>query len=597
MKRHALFVGVNDYADPTIQNLAFPTEDATELASVFRRLLKFDRVEKLTNPAHSPEVVDAVKDMTRGLGPGDFFLFFFAGHGFRVKENHVLVCARDEYVDLEDEYAGLPVGRLKKRMRGPWNRMLVLDACQNDIRATRGADCGVAARDIGLIHSSDDGAPGAGLQIVVTACSEEQKALEVADLGHGLFTSAFLDSVTAFADARRRIDLESLRTDLGGRMGQLIAQYRLSGKQEPMFTMPTDAGGIVLLDGVASTSSTPPFGHVVSVQEHVVCPVCGKKNDPKDTFKCRKCGRDNLCLRHQDEATFLCAECIAAKRRELDEATRKAEVERRAREAREAALRNGTCREAGISRSITLPGGAKMEMIYCPPGEFMMGSPNTEEDREDNETQHCVRLTKGFWIGKYPVTQQQWKSVMGSNPSNWEGDDLPVENVSWNDCQEFVSKLNETFGNGVARLPTEAEWEYACRAGTTTAYSFVNVLNGDKANCDGNYPYGTTKKGKYIGRTTSIGQYDPNFWGFYDMHGNVWEWCADWYGDYPSGSVTDPIGPASGDYRVLRGGGWSSITWHCRSAYRNWHNPGNRNYYYGFRLSCSVGPRGLGAEP
>ena len=210
MKRKALFVGVDNYSDSTIQNLNYPSEDATELASVFRRLLKFDRVEKLINPAHSPEVVDAIKSMTTDLGPGDLLLFFFAGHGFRVKENHVLVCAKDEFADLEDEYAGLPVGQLKKWMRGPWNRMLILDACQNDIRATRGADTGVTERDLALIHEAESSSSESGYQIVLTACSEGQKALEVSDLGHGLFTSAFLDSVTSFADARRRLDLEAL---------------------------------------------------------------------------------------------------------------------------------------------------------------------------------------------------------------------------------------------------------------------------------------------------------------------------------------------------------------------------------------------------
>lgn len=257
MKRHALFVGVSDYTDPTIQNLDFPVEDAVELASVFLRLLKFDRVQKLTNPDHSPKVVDTIKDMTRGLGPGDLFLFFFAGHGFRVKDNHVLVCTNDEYVDLEDEEAGLSVWRLKKHMRGAWNRMIVLDACQSDIRATRGADRGVNARDLELIHSVDADASDSGLQIVVTSCSEGQKAIEVADLRHGLFTSAFLDSVTAFADTRSRINLETLRTDIGGRMGGLISKYRLSGRQEPMFTMPTDAGGIVLLDGKEAAPLSP----------------------------------------------------------------------------------------------------------------------------------------------------------------------------------------------------------------------------------------------------------------------------------------------------------------------------------------------------
>ena len=257
MKRHALFVGVDTYVDPTIQDLRYPSEDAAELSSVFRRLLKFDRVEKLINPDHSPAVVDAIKDLARGLGPGDLFLVFFAGHGFRVGEDHVLVCAKDEFADLEDRYAGLPVGQLKKRMNGPWNRMLVLDACQNDIRTTRGADAGVTGRDLDLIHAPEVSGSDSGCQIVVSACSEGQRALEVSELGHGLFTSALLDSVTAFADARQRIDLERLRTDLGNRMGGLISKYRLSGRQEPLFTMPANAAGVVLLDGVAPAAAPP----------------------------------------------------------------------------------------------------------------------------------------------------------------------------------------------------------------------------------------------------------------------------------------------------------------------------------------------------
>ena len=284
MKRHALFVGVDRYADPTIQDLAFPREDAAELASVFRRLLKFDHVEKLENPAHAPEVADAVKDMAQGLGPGDLFLFFFAGHGFRVKDSHVLVCAKDEYGDLVDEYAGLPVGRLKRCMAGPWNRMLVLDACQNDIRATRGADAGIAARDIDLIHAdeaAESGGPASGSQIVVTSCSEGQRALEVSDLRHGLFTSALLDSVTAFADARRRIDLETLRTDLGDRMGKLIVRYHLSGEQVPLFSMPANASNIVLLDGAAPMPGMFPQGLLNQIDSLIL----NWANQPADKSK------------------------------------------------------------------------------------------------------------------------------------------------------------------------------------------------------------------------------------------------------------------------------------------------------------------------
>ena len=258
-----------------------------------------------------------------------------------------------------------------------------------------------------------------------------------------------------------------------------------------------------------------------------------------------------------------------------------------------------SCYSAGECETIMLPGGAEMEMIFCPPGEFMMGSPNGEEGRYDDEVQHRVRLTKGFWLGKYPVTQQQWQSVMGNNPSRFKkfiffkDKDRPVESISWYDCQSFIKQVNAEFGYG-ARLPTEAEWEYACRAGTTTAYFWGDALNGSKANCDGNFPYGTTRKGPNVEKTTPVGGYKANSWGFYDMHGNVSEWCNDRYGDYPSRKGIDPTGPATGRCRVLRGGSWCDNARDCRSAFRNRDVPGGIFSNYGFRLYCSEIPCGAG---
>ena len=231
-------------------------------------------------------------------------------------------------------------------------------------------------------------------------------------------------------------------------------------------------------------------------------------------------------------------------------------------------------RKTGDVRTITLPGGAKMEMIYVAPGSFMMGSPESEEGHDDDEKQHHVTLTKGFWLGKYEVTQAQWKSVMGNNPSHFKGDDLPVENVSWYDCQEFIRKVNAQLNCG-ARLPTEAEWEYACRAGTSGPYA------GGGLDSMGFYRDNSGWK------THPVGRKIPNPWGFYDMHGNVWEWCNDWSSDYPSGSVIDPAGPASGVKRVLRSGSWNYFAGSCRSADRDLWKPGTRNSNRGFRLCCS----------
>ena len=245
---------------------------------------------------------------------------------------------------------------------------------------------------------------------------------------------------------------------------------------------------------------------------------------------------------------------------------------------------------ADLCRTITLPGGATMEMIYCPPGEFMMGSPLSEVGRGYDEILHRVMLTKGFWLGKYAVTQRQWESVMGSNPSRFACDNLPVDNVSWDDCQEFIGKVNAQLKCG-ARLPTEAEWEYACRAGTNTAYSWGNALNGDKANCVGFIPCGTDVPGVDLDRTVEVDRYAPNPWGFYCMHGNVWEWCSDWYrvDYYKHSPLNDPQGPSYGSYRVVRGGSWFNAARFCRSATRDKHDPDFPYYFYGFRLCCSAG--------
>ncbi len=253
--------------------------------------------------------------------------------------------------------------------------------------------------------------------------------------------------------------------------------------------------------------------------------------------------------------------------------------------------------KTGDTKTITLPGGATMDLIYCGPGVFLMGSPPGEYDRDKDEPLHRVELTKGFWLGKYEVTQEQWVSVMGSNPSKFRGDmRLPVENVSWEDCQVFILKLNVKLNCG-ARLPTEAEWEYACRAGTETPYSWGYELNGSKANCDGSYsPYGTTVEGPNLKRTTPVGQYGENPWGFCDMHGNVNEWCNDWYYGkyYTSSPATDPKGPIITGWstwvacRVTRGGGWYLGPNKCRSAHRQWCAPANRLNDIGFRLCCSA---------
>jgi len=251
-----------------------------------------------------------------------------------------------------------------------------------------------------------------------------------------------------------------------------------------------------------------------------------------------------------------------------------------------------------------------LKLVWCPKGSFTMGSPKSEEERDTDEDQVNVTLTKGFWLGKYEVTQKKYKRMMGKNPS-WfsaQGDgkqkvagqdtrQFPVEQVSWDEAFDFCRKLTDQerqAGRLPAgweyTLPTEAQWEYAYRAETTTVFSFGNQLNGREANCNGNSPYGTTTKGPYLERTTTVGSYNENKWGLCDMHGNVWEWCRDWYADKLPGG-TDPEVTSKGSFRVRRGGGWGLSAAYCRSANRSGNMPSIRHDYLGFRVALSPSSR------
>lgn len=229
-----------------------------------------------------------------------------------------------------------------------------------------------------------------------------------------------------------------------------------------------------------------------------------------------------------------------------------------------------------------------MKLVLIPKGTFQMGSPIEEAEARDDEEKHEVTISKDYYLGVTEVTQGQYEKVMGTNPSHFQKGVIPksdssmypVDNVSWEDAVEFCQKLSdlpeEKKAGRVYRLPTEAEWEYACRAGSKTAYSF-----GESSKSLGDYAW---FGGNSNLQTHPVGEKKANAWGLYDMDGNVYEWCSDWYGEYPKGAVSDPVGPREGSKRVVRGGSWlgGSVDTRCRSASRNWFNPSVRPDSFGF---------------
>lgn len=231
-----------------------------------------------------------------------------------------------------------------------------------------------------------------------------------------------------------------------------------------------------------------------------------------------------------------------------------------------------------------------LDFIAIEPGCFLMGSPITELERVDDEIQHKVCITKPYLLGKHEITQGLWEAIMGSNPSHFEkcGARCPIENVSWDDVQVFIEKLNKKTGLKF-RLPTEAEWEFAARAGTTTAFSFGDNINTSQVNYDGDHPY----KGKQIGRDrktpVAVGSLPANPWGFHEIHGNVWEFVQDWHNInyYKNSPVNNPKGPSDGSFRIRRGGSWRFGARFCRSAYRGRFRTNSESQLLGFRLAVS----------
>jgi len=231
-----------------------------------------------------------------------------------------------------------------------------------------------------------------------------------------------------------------------------------------------------------------------------------------------------------------------------------------------------------------------MKFVLIRKGTFSMGSLFREKGRNADEKHHRVTIEDSFYLQTTEVTQGQWKKVMGdeNNPSYFKDcDDCPVEEVSWNDAQAFIAKLNKMEKTKKYRLPKEAEWEYACRAGTKKAYQTGDCLTPEEANFNGNYPLEGCPAGEFRGITITAGNFAPNPRGLYDMHGNVWEWCQDWLGEYPSSHVTDPKGPKHGSQKVIRGGAWNSLGRDLRSACRFGSAPESATNYIGFRIAMT----------
>ena len=526
--RVALVVGVNTYqAFPQDKQLTSPTADATDVATILRGI-GFVVQEPVLNGTRDSIVKAKQRFMEEAKG-AQIAVFYFSGHGFQVGDENYLIPAdmpritsftvlRENAIQLRDSVmSGMEEA-------GAGTKVIILDCCRDNPFASQ------ISAALGTKSLRTKGGSG-----------------EISGYGPGFFL-AFASSPGATAldgnGARNSPFTAALLTHLRDKAGLNIRE---------------------LFDEVKST-----------VQDKNGAEQVPWVNDSLN--------RDHVKVLARLVPTAPTAPSVAPKPPDTAPAMSEAEIERRARElaARMAANSPNTSASTipanpSISASelyqgavgkviqVKLPGDVLMKFAFCPPGSFTMGSPAGEEGRGKDEDQVQVRVSKGFWMGQTEVTQGQWKALMGSNPSEFKGDDLPVEKVSWNEAQEFIQKLNQSVtvpAGWQYALPTEAQWEYACRAGTESVYSFGD--NASQLHLHGNFAdknftmlnWSDKNQDDGVGNTTAkVGSYRANKWGLYDMHGNVWEWCADWYGEKLVGG-SDPTGATTGAYRVHRGGSW-----------------------------------------
>ena len=620
-RRLALVIGNAAYAENRLEN---PEGDARLIKATLQEL-GFDDVVLETNLETLPAMVQAVRDFGERLSANDLAFFYYSGHGLQAPggdrgetRNYLLPTGYDwETKKALVEFAALSFKQVKRILGAAQLRVLVLDACRKYKQGKSDGGGGLAptlaARGELIAYATEpdavatDEGEGAGIYAQELAGALRQRGMEVVDVFRNVMEE--VEARTEGAQHPQIVPMINGRLYLNGppvtddppppwirewqalegiespAMRGSVAAYIKNYKDEPQAR-----------DEVAKAEAL--FAKLEGMVERKTA--AERWDEIKDT---KDEGKLEEFLQHYTEGFWkgLAERRLKALRDERLQDQRRQDAAAAWEAARGAggradlvafvetfgAVAPDLAREAtamlerlkDAEKKVRVAGQGwqsplGMEFAWIPAGRFEMGSPEGEEGRDANEVQHEVRISEGFWMGRYEVTQGEWEAVMGANPSEFKAcARCPVESVSWEDVQDFILELNDLqSGSGyVYRLPTEAEWEYAARAGTTGArYGELDEIAWYRDNS---------------GETTHpVGEKRANAWGLHDMLGNVYEWTADWYGKYPSGMVTDPRGPSTGLGRVVRGGSWGSGARFVRSAYRDDISPGGRYGHVGFRL-------------
>ena len=616
-KNWAIEIGINNYSN--LWNLKYAKADAEAMRDWFQQEAKFDEVFLFTEdspdiPARPSSIptnptYGHIRRFLRSqfekplLKPGDNLWFFFAGHGRRDRERDYLMLSDSDPGDVE--HTAISVEYVTQRLRrwGAGNVVLFLDACRDE--GSRGG--------LGIGEEEHKGV------ITFYSCTANQKSWEIDELQHGSFTHTLLEGLQLHGEANCAT-VERLNRYLYSQVPKLNAHYNKPSQNPYLKAAPPYKMYYILLEQSATLKDAEPLKYQASIAEN-----------RGDFVLAKQLWKRVLALPGVDEDAWEAIERIAQKQRDISRTPlnsqsiveQKEETIRQQQEVEknqevtksesvvtpklqafefEVVTVNiqrkwwGLGTEIKLNRSHSqaqyftedLGNGVELDMVSIPGSKFMMGTEDKKIERlvqkfnldvfRREKPQHEVTV-QPFFVGKYPITQAQWREIsslpkdkhdLQPYPSYFKGDDRPVERVSWEEAIEFCQRLSRQTGKEY-RLPTEAEWEYACRAGTTTPFHFGETITTDLANYNGNYTYANEPKGQYLRQTTPVGRFPPNAFGLYDMHGNVWEWCEDDWHDNYQGAPTDGSAWRAGisNLKVVCGGSWFDLPNDCRSAYRD----------------------------
>ncbi len=581
--RKALLIGINDY--DFLGELKYARQDAHAVSLALQQYCGFDGDEitimccdAAKNKKGLARYIEHAISSLRNHRELEMLVFGFWGHGFSPSPEQRYLCGIDtDEADLERTAVSFNFVCSQLAQVQAENTIILLDCCQNKPAGrgtaetmTEGEEAALAsiARDIQAAQKQTQKytIPTVAL---LNACSEGQKAYEWPDKQHGVFTAHLLEAFSqGFGSVAPMAAYTTRRV--------LKTTKELYNKEQIPY-IKIEGGGDIFLPKPVAASAPKPIPKITiddaeakrGIYRDALIRVAADGQISRDEWLEISALRGELGLNtsvYNDIEKQLwggttldeiCAGYVSIPK--IIPATPASPPRAKSSLLEDVSLDCGK--------------GVQMKLKLIPAGSFIMGS----NESGDEKPPHKVEITEPFYMCVYPVTQAQYKALMGKNPSNFKGDDNPVEQVSWNHANDFCEELSCITGKTI-KLPTEAQWEYACRAGTTTKYSF-----GDSESRLDLYGWFDGNSGN---KTHPVGQKKPNPWGLYDMHGNVREWCYDWYNDnfYAKSDKQDPVNLQSSDARVVRGGSWGSNPWLCRSALRNWLTPGNAGAGYGFRV-------------